>query len=294
MAASAADIPPELFDTILAYVGTNDQGGQLPFSELHDAKRIFSSCSLVCKYWCKLCRCGVFESIELRSRGDVASLLALVKAAPPCIGLDPVSSHIQILSIHYDISQDRTPWLHHIGLYCTSLLKGVSFFNLVIRGRPYLGATKDQFHSFRTDSALPRSLPSRLLPYTHITLRQVRFPTFTALKYVLQHMQKLLYIRWMDVNWDVDDSAENRSCWQLSTPIQARRKESTLSVEISLPPRFSCPSLAFVTTMGAVSACLETWIDSPENDLWASPIEIVWDTDAGTIREQVIQSRRGS
>ena len=68
--ATAADLPEELFATVLAYVCPD-----LYDCATAEEKRLLSACSLTCVWWAQQCRRHIFEMLTLRSANDARARL---------------------------------------------------------------------------------------------------------------------------------------------------------------------------------------------------------------------------
>lgn len=106
--ATAADIPPELYDLILDFFEV-DKGRtkQQQRNRVHVNKRELGSCALVCRGWAGMCQKKIFRAIILRSGKDLAALLALISSSG-----STVAANLEYLDLVQ--SSSCTPWIHSV------------------------------------------------------------------------------------------------------------------------------------------------------------------------------------
>lgn len=108
MLATAADVPPELFDHILDYFGREFSIIRTP-ERRTESKRALSQCSLTCRFWASRCQPRIFEHITLRSLEDVNTLLGF-----------PHTIRQYITDLSLDEKEPCIPWTHHVYSYRTA------------------------------------------------------------------------------------------------------------------------------------------------------------------------------
>lgn len=117
MAATGADLPPELLDIILRYTGTDRNGRYM--SSYHtpswEMKRSLSAFSLVCRYWARHCRSNIFRRITLRSAEDVTTFVSILDCMPVS-DVTPVYELIEQLSVSQRSTYEKPPWLYLVPL----------------------------------------------------------------------------------------------------------------------------------------------------------------------------------
>lgn len=101
--SSAHEVPPELFDNILLFIGSN-------WSSNAEGKASSSVCSLVCRWWARQCRRQRFNTIRVTSHARLQELVQLL--AFDHEGLPSISTHIR--RIRLEPKADDLPWLHLI------------------------------------------------------------------------------------------------------------------------------------------------------------------------------------
>jgi hypothetical protein len=128
--ATAADIPPELFDRMLNYLVWDAVWVSLyPSSdERKKKKRILGRCSLTCRYWASRCRIQIFDILTIRSLVDVQSLLGFtpiirsyikdlfLEETEPCIPW----THLVYMRIRDGVLPQRISVTHMLDGACTS------------------------------------------------------------------------------------------------------------------------------------------------------------------------------
>lgn len=204
MPLTAADIPPELFPRILAYVGTNDGGFRWNIENMDDeSRRDLKSCSLVCLDWANRCRdilftreIGVLSQDELKTLGFYA-----------CHGshrLKPVQDLIR--KWHLEQTWTSRSWCHM--RYSTPFRPrytrihpypnwGVheddDGYQLTLRGPIPAGLPVSCLRS--PHWSLPRSLPACYTRFMCLVLSDIHFPSLLSLVKLIRHFKCLRNLR---------------------------------------------------------------------------------------------------
>lgn len=115
MATTAADLPEELFSSILNYVAYDSGLWDSEWINLRpEQKQQLSACSLVCLWWAEQCRHLLFAELTFRSLADLDIFYSFVESTPK--RLVPLDRLLQRASIEQDLKQ-RT-WFHTALDYC--------------------------------------------------------------------------------------------------------------------------------------------------------------------------------
>lgn len=171
--ATGADIPSETINEVLGFFAWNRymRGGSPRESRtVKMGGKQLGACSLVCRYWAKLCRPHVFAKLILRSREDFERFLELVDR--PSVVSPSVTDCLRSIEVEQN-DTGAMPWLH---LLRTALLARPDIkFNRGIE--LHLGGTgNDSLYAPRSLSmSLPKTLPGVTFPFALVTLKDLRF-----------------------------------------------------------------------------------------------------------------------
>lgn len=185
--ATAADIPPELFDVILAHIYT-----------LCGDKRVLSSISLVCRRWAYLMQPRIFWNITLRDRSDVNALCGFTLSRR-----SRVASYIREVKLSLDVTEGPSPpWVH---TFCAVL---VPRLHVVTQSYPWnisLDVIGPLPHS-QTMKNVHNMLPKPLLSWmsqgiTNLKLLALSFRTFADLLQMLQGFPTLYFVDFEALAW---------------------------------------------------------------------------------------------
>lgn len=123
-AATPSDVPPELFDTILAHLTAHRIHGRAD-------KPLLARCALVCRYWAAKCQPVLFEKVALRAREDALQLLAFMRtpgsAVPGLVTGVYVREALQV-------GGPGVPWLHLVAAIGDRAHRGLSEFSIKLKG----------------------------------------------------------------------------------------------------------------------------------------------------------------
>lgn len=237
-------------------------------SVLADAKstksfrRVLSACSLVCEYWCRLCRPLLFKRIQLSSSEEVNKLSSMLRGRPkgPLSALAPARFIEKLVVCIHDPESGSLPWLHHVGFLARSL--------------PYCDERIvleliDETHEktrFLQGLTLPRTLPAGFLPFTTLELRHTRFERYSQLRKVCRSMRCVETMSWGNVRWDIDDSTPNDyGLWNGTLPpiqlVPDSDPQSTLGMS-ALSLRKYARSPTYVSQLASICTALHEWFKS--------------------------------
>ncbi|KAF7792162.1 hypothetical protein EIP86_003192 [Pleurotus ostreatoroseus] len=200
--ATAADIPPELFDNVLNSTALQLSGyGSI-------TKQQLGYICLVCRRWNRVVQPRMFRCVTLRNRADVDMLHAIVFTSPR-----PVYRAIRDIRLSLDLKKyPYHPWLH---LFVWSRVLDKVILNepsqlvvmVDIKGPLPKGRYIKGIHDL-----LPSRLPSMSLGITYLRLCNVRFKIFSVLLHFLRELPSVKDVALTEVDW------ENSSGGYVSSP----------------------------------------------------------------------------
>ena len=168
-------LPPELVHAILIRMRDENENYLL-------IKRGLASCSQTCRYWAASIRPLLFGSLTLRSREDVAQLVASLDADY----LQPaLSDCIHSIDVVEDQASAKSPCSHQL-IRLHRRLPRADFLGWTVKGAPAASDGQD-LRALKTRSLLPFSTIPRTLPPS--TLHQFHRLTLTGLS--LRSLQDL-------------------------------------------------------------------------------------------------------
>lgn len=235
MPSLAQSLPQELFAPILESLPPTEE--YYPFSAT--AKAPFSLCGRVCRYWARICRPKLFETIKLRSAEDMLQFATMLKA-PPLDQLDPIASLVFCIDAFSD--GKAAPWLHQGPNQVLSRLHtknpvynvnfGVSFTPSTVGGPKTLSSLYP---------CLPRSLPTSYWGPTHLHLSGVHFRRGAELCRLITGTPSLVVIALTNLSWIVPPVFEDFI--SLSSSAKVLSLQCTAAECTPLPARWFLPSL---------------------------------------------------
>lgn len=186
--ATAEDLPPELITRIVELLSgdwpefwAEDYLQTLP-PRVESSKREFGHCSLVCKYWAKILRPGIFSALTLNSAEDGHQFHSFMRC--PVHPDLSIAKLVQKVTINYDLAAPA--WFHLVFL-CWQPEFGDAFdppVNVtVINSASNPENTPVSARSFY--HSLPRPLPPRVAHIGTLALRNLSFPNFSCLRQFL-------------------------------------------------------------------------------------------------------------
>jgi hypothetical protein len=189
---------------------------------------------LVCRYWARLCRLRLFDSITLRSPDD-ANRFREILDAPALPGLDPVSELVHYLVATPEYKHE--PWLHLVLLFVDSQLCH-RIGPVVVEPLPSEGVLWRTLHP-----SLPRSLPGSAMRIWELRLKGLHFPHGRALAGLLLSIPSLKHVKASGLTFATRPTAED-----FITPLFSREIAMIVSDDLQL-------ALAFIPLFVA-SVCL--------------------------------------
>ncbi|KAI0782480.1 hypothetical protein BC629DRAFT_557413 [Irpex lacteus] len=213
---SAGDtIPPELFEVILMFAGTDDRRREVEQRlrrdrsvdwvqrqiEVHKAGPMYTlkSCSLVCRYWAKQCRQYLFRDarIHITSFQSAEDFRLYTRQGSPALG-PSVASFIKTIHVVLDYKVAE-PFLHLIYLPQTRN----KLIELQVRGPfpeklPLLLRSTPHWNLAHNAS----STPPAVVAYKTITLTNLEFASFKSVLQYLQHFGDVESLKLFFITWD--------------------------------------------------------------------------------------------
>lgn len=196
MPATAADIPPELFDLILDSLNLNSYVSEDYQRQIaHVSKHDLNMATLVCRHWAKLCQTKLFEEVSLSSPEDVSQLLGLLKSTEGRVGNSIRSLYIPTSSLSDEAK--TKPFLHLLPpLY--PLIPASLKTSIVFDGP--LNAKRGSFRSIHR--TLPRTNPSFSTSLAHLHLNDLHLHNFNELMYAVGELPDMYRLVCTKVTWD--------------------------------------------------------------------------------------------
>ncbi len=218
MSATAADIPPELFDIILYYVceyadrlldlGSDEYGRELPNRK--DAVKDVAASSLTCVRWAKICRANLFQTLWIKDYEDLRRFSSLVANVPS--NLLPVSEYIRSATLVQRIG-DR-PWLYLSQLQPSLFpFKPHTFIHFQILDSPDVHIRSQQPTHRRLCYGIPITLPMIRPESVHIINPHFRTPhdLISLLRKFSneKRITSMAHIRFSNITWIAQPSFQD-------------------------------------------------------------------------------------
>ena len=191
------ELPEELFSHILRQT----YGEFLSSERDEELKQYGAALASVCRYWARLCRPQIFESITLCNLEDVKRFEEILDT-PTLDGLAPVASMVERLVAKLDIT--NRPWLHLVFLQLLPKLRpSKCSFSVVLAD-----GGKAAFHSLHP--SLPRSIPGpRMWLCGGLVLRDFHFRSGRTLLSLLSSLPSLTIFSAYSLTFDTRPTARD-------------------------------------------------------------------------------------
>lgn len=206
MPATGADIPPELFTRILAYVGTDEKGKGQPWDRAKgDGLQDLKSCSLVCVYWATQCRYILlfWRCIYVHSLEEMKSLDLSAKHGSKRFAM------LGELIYGWRLEQTWTSqsWCHTRYNSSFRLKKHDVYHSrdgrhLTLQGPVPPSLPVSALHS--PYWSLPRSMPACSAVFDSLELKDIHFPSLFSLSKLLRQFKFLRWLSLEKITWDHD------------------------------------------------------------------------------------------
>ena len=185
MPTSGEDLPEEILDVVVWYVGRNNKGYVSLYTK--DVRNVLSTCGQVCRRWARHCRSELFTLIEIDSAKKFLEFRSFLDTR--IHGLPPLSQHVRYLYVK--INLDDAPFAHLVQIHLRYLSQ---MFMLEIS-------------SIRNCAMLRTS--HRLLPAPsastigYLFLRDVRLRNAKELSTFIRGFQTLRDLKLANISWDI-------------------------------------------------------------------------------------------
>ena len=197
MRTNAADIPPELFENIIEHL--MDTEGIPTEESYYGDKRPASICGRVCKYWARLCRPMLFQTIQVKRDDDLNDLMALLQTPPPD-DVQPIGHCLEGLVVTLQHQSAEIPWFHHFYLRPLShLVRGPLTMTVLINGVERVKTAG--LHG------LPRNVACRLVDVSILILESFHFRDAAEFRRFVAHFKYVERLELRDITWDVRPDA---------------------------------------------------------------------------------------
>lgn len=191
-AAKPSDIPPELFDNVLAHLTEQRIHGRAD-------KPLLARCALVCRYWAAKCQPFIFDKLALRVREDAVQLLALMRTEGSAVSKLVTGVYVREA---LEVGGTGAPWLHLVSAIGDHAHQGLSEYSIKLRG-PGPGPGQRTTTRLRSiHHGLPRSLPahfSRLIG--KLVLLDLNFAALADLAHLVWELPALWRLFCERVTW---------------------------------------------------------------------------------------------
>ena len=187
--ALATQIPEELFERILDYVGRwRDHDGVVRYSN-----KELGRCALVCKYWATNCQAKIFHTIKLRTHKDVWELLALLDSP-----LTNIGGYIEALRgpLQEIMGTSTPPWMHLVPPLHPNLPLCRRLEVELAGPLPKKTRTLRSVHW-----RLPRALPTHSAQLQKLTLHGIEVAAFRDLVHLLDELRDLRHLEGHGLTW---------------------------------------------------------------------------------------------
>ncbi|PSR72272.1 hypothetical protein PHLCEN_2v11864 [Hermanssonia centrifuga] len=158
--------------------------------DTNEYKRTINSCALTCRYWSRVCCPYLFESITIRSKEDLNTLLDLM-ARP--------DSHIPSSILRLEIWEGSDVWAHNVAMSLASKLPKLETVTHERMGDPtWKNAQR------RTPPQISRSSAfySAYQVVTTLVLKNHHFSSFAALTQLVKALPKLDVLKCEYLSWE--------------------------------------------------------------------------------------------
>lgn len=230
--ATAADLPPELFERIISFLAGERLEHQFDMP-LEVSKGQLGVCSLTCRFWAVQCRRRMFRRLTLRSHEDFTTLQAFVEASKEYNW--SIARFLGEVELECRISDH--PWIHH--LYTSkSLLPRLSPYGVYITLHNRGPEQKTPNTIRGVHHLLPRSIPPSLSLAVHLDLQDIHFRSFEQITNIVASV------------YCVD-----------SSPIWNHRGLTwdTHQADFVTPPKYHCP-FQFHQLLLRLEECKDPWL----------------------------------
>ena len=230
MPATAADIPQELFESILPYIREKDEWGGY-----RGDKHTASVCGQVCRRWTHVCRFMLFHTIHIRSEIDLQDFRLMLQARPP-ERLPDIEKYLKVLDIAFECCSTEKPWAHHLLLRPRMDREGRYLTTISVK------CSHQPSESCRgARSLLPRTLPSNRKFVRGVELKDIRFRSVAEFRRLMSYFKICNNLELRNISWDTEHPLG--AFWSMHKVLSSRCEviistghESSLLAPLLLPP----------------------------------------------------------
>lgn len=180
MFATAADVPPELFERILDFA----------VGDVGMSKRELGMCALTCTYWADKVQPRIFDHITLRSAEDVRTLSSFFESEH-----SSVVEYLDFIVLYQN--GPGKPWFHLAAIVLMPQLLGLTITVSIVNFHPQ----KATWPVRSIHGALPRVTPAFSYNIRELTLADVRFRQFTDLIGLVAEIPALGTLTCRNITW---------------------------------------------------------------------------------------------
>ncbi|KIP10763.1 hypothetical protein PHLGIDRAFT_493501 [Phlebiopsis gigantea 11061_1 CR5-6] len=189
MFATAADVPPELFDYFLDHLTRSSAPVHDP-EKNRKRRQVLSRCALVCRFWASRCEPMLFHTLTLRSLDDIHTLLSL-----------PAARRLHIRDLFMEQTEPCVPWTH---LVYASAKAGEFIPNVHLFHKLDGACTPTSVQTLRSlHQSLPRRTPNLFEDNFPIQIHNYRLEEFYDLTQFVRKLWGALHwqLRFSNVSW---------------------------------------------------------------------------------------------
>ncbi|PSR97729.1 hypothetical protein PHLCEN_2v4271, partial [Hermanssonia centrifuga] len=232
MPATAADIPPELFEYILDCLAPRDLNED---AVVQTNKHELGLCALTSRFWAKKCQPRLFSDITLKARDDVYQLTSFIDAD------EHISQYIYWLIL--DQQGPCEPWIHLVPtLLCPKLSPTISV-KLLVTNPLHPSARQSTVRSIH--ALLPRVCPGFSSNLHHLHLRDIHFKDFADLVCLVGELPTIMDVHCHRLSWDTHSTTRisRRRSPDLAQVTVSECPQSWLAIWIHIGPQRVPPSV---------------------------------------------------
>ncbi len=229
--ATGADIPPELFERILADVCEDAEELLDLDEEVPNRKqkiKTITTCSLTCVYWGRMCRWRLFRSVWIKDYEDMRAFSSLVAHTPE--RFEPITAYVQNATLVQRVGERS--WIHLLWMQPSLFLfEDDILISLHIEETSSDATAPRRSTCQRLFAGLPRTPPSSCLRSDYLTLTKPHFVTPRDLTSLVGKFKPAVPVLLTGVTWDAQ--ARFDSDLLTTDPLRILPSESHVAVTSS-------------------------------------------------------------
>lgn len=237
------ELPPEILDVVVDCLTPTTTCPSLSLygSAYHwqgEARKLFATCSLTCRYLARRCRPYIYKAVILHSLEDLIRLVTLLQESFAVLAdISSLPACVQYVLVRRK-GPWPIPWFHRLHGLTWLLVNPVDIEVELTDGNGTLGP-----RSFCT--CLPATLPSSVFPFRRISLTHFRFTTMTAFLHLIASLPQLEELDCKSLSFDTVTSPPERSLLRRL----ARSRLSAMSICQTNHPVSGIPHLFSIASM---------------------------------------------